>query len=362
MDNNPERTPHPNEQALWDGLDAAAPDGESWEAGYSTYHQSIEQGKSPEEARWAALDASAPDGDLWTAGLRAMDTVLRSRIEQQRQAASVAPEMEQSRNWMEFEGFAKDVDPDELVRERGNNGDPLDAQYLENNRELRDFFVETIADGSLYHSPEAFTHLLKEGHFIATAHDVYNRIGQGSYLDQEDIGVFRGPGRLQNGRYTSAQYIADIARYYGDPYAERFAEGQTSVPFDPNLTNIAGSEQPFDVGGSEQYSFFYPDGEAIPNYLKKITDLGQEIIKELQSPEPDRDKAIGLIANQYRYGAVIRPFKQVNNSLFMNLANAQLKLFGINGITHGDMDHAAQRLQRPAFVNYFHDRVDGIAY
>lgn len=54
--------------ALYDGLDAAAQDSESWKAGYNTYVGTLEETSSPEEAYWAALDASTQTAEAWRNG------------------------------------------------------------------------------------------------------------------------------------------------------------------------------------------------------------------------------------------------------------------------------------------------------
>lgn len=100
--------PHSFEdQVLEDGLDAIAPDGDTWMKGHAAYEASVTEGKTFEQARWDALDAIAPDGDTWMIGLQAMDRVLRQRIEEKKHApeegseevstpAPQAPEMDRN--------------------------------------------------------------------------------------------------------------------------------------------------------------------------------------------------------------------------------------------------------------------------
>lgn len=101
-------TPHSFEdQVLQDGLDAIAPDGDTWMKGHAAYEASVTEGKTFEQARWDALDAIAPDGDTWMTGLQAMDRVLRQRIEEKKHtheddgegaltSVPQSPEMDQS--------------------------------------------------------------------------------------------------------------------------------------------------------------------------------------------------------------------------------------------------------------------------
>ena len=88
--------------------------------------------------------------------------------------------------------------------------------------------------------------------------------------------------------------------------------------------------------------------------------LGSEIAGSFDRTDVDKDYVLDLIARQYQYGANARPFAQINNSLFMELANMQIKLLGYEGMTHAQMDIVAQRIQPKAFSKYFIDRVKGV--
>jgi hypothetical protein len=59
--------------ALEAGLDAAAPDGERWNAGLEAYKASQQEDPgNDEKAYYAALDAAAPDKDSWIEGNNAL--------------------------------------------------------------------------------------------------------------------------------------------------------------------------------------------------------------------------------------------------------------------------------------------------
>jgi len=109
--------------------------------------------------------------------------------------------------------------------------------------------------------------------------------------------------------------------------------------------------------GESDYVFFYPPASAISEYMSQITILGKKIMDSIGRSEVNHSEIIEMIAKQYQYCAIIWLFNQVNNSIFMNLVNAQLKLIWYNGISHVDLDFAAQRLQPENFVMYFQDIV-----
>lgn len=251
---------------------------------------------------------------------------------------------------------AKKVHIYELTRSPNNEGEPVDPNYIRNQSEVRKLFVQSIIDGSLYRrdSGQNFLTKLRTAHMIANTGDLYEIIGKG--VEKVRSGKIRGPDTLpKNNRKTSAEKVANLAKEYGDPYSERFiTKGEYYLP----LRGVAKEHLPYDeIDEENNYTYYYPKGEAINEYMNRINDLGVEILRRLYSGNYVHDDVIELIAKQYQYGAVIRPFYQINNSLFMNLANAQLKLFGYKGISHFDLDLDAQRMSPDTFTKYFKDTV-----
>lgn len=61
------------------------------------------------------------------------------------------------------------------------------------------------------------------------------------------------------------------------------------------------------------------------------------------------------IAEFYQYAVNTRPYPQINNSIFMSIANTMLKIAGLDPVPHGILDHTAQRLQPENFIRYFAD-------
>ncbi len=254
--------------------------------------------------------------------------------------------------------FAKQVELFELTRKPDNDNLLVDEVYISNHTSVRRFIVDSIKKGTLYGigETEEFSENLKHIHLIANKDSVYSRVGQGRHSVHP--GEFRKRDSVPfNRRLEEANEVAIISSKYGDPYANRFYETGTKKVI---LPGIPEKYSPYDITyESGEYIFFYPSGKAIPLYLSEINSLGIEITKEIDCEKGHRLQVLKLIARQYQYGAILHPFWQVNNSIFMNLANAEIKLLGYQGISHYNLDIAAQRMQPKNFVPYFVDTVLG---
>jgi hypothetical protein len=258
--------------------------------------------------------------------------------------------------------FAQDVSLYELLRTPDNNGKAIPGEYIQNQKAVRRFFVDHFVDGSLYESTESFSDLLQEAHTLAAANDAYNA-QTGKQLEKSVHGKFR-TGIKTNKRITSAQLVADIAAKYNDPYANVFTQAE---PYDtkhntPELTLLSakaltGDYVEFGDDGVEveDYMYVYPAPETITDYINAAYTHGKEACMHIQNG--NTQETLEQLARQYQYLVTARPFEQINNSLFMNLVNAQIKLMGMQGIAHGDMDHVAMRFQPDFFVQYFKEQV-----
>jgi hypothetical protein len=267
---------------------------------------------------------------------------------------------------------AASMQPDELWAEKNNSGRYQDPSYVRNYQRVRTHIVETFKQGDLYKDSQAFTQFLKSTHhFLARTGD-YGRLNFRD-VPTDDYGEFREGGK-RNARMGQARWTAELGEYYGDPYAQRFERGipgsesfsevslpgieERDLPYDVVRYDKDGNPKDVEDGG---YEYVYPPASSIPEYIDQITSLGQQIEGAIKQGGVNPDAVLSLIARQYQYGAIVRPFNQINNSIFMQFANAQVKLLGYNGVTHGAMDIAAQRLQPDTFARYFIDRVKGVA-
>lgn len=273
-------------------------------------------------------------------------------------------------NTLDFQNALK-VDNNELVRDEGNGGRPLSEKYEKNQTDARRYLVEMMQSGSLYKDKETFQAAIQQAHRIAASGGVYQEVGAGNLkVTDENAGRIRREGTPTNSRKGEALRVATIAKKYGDRYGERFSpvflpntEASSTVALDrvdskfwpKDFTDVDSSGKP-DV---YSYEFDYPDGEGMDQYFDAMFQIGKDITTEMAQQNPNKDRILEMIAEQYQYGAIARPFDQINNSLFMNLANAQIKLLGYNGVTHGEMDLVAQRLQTSTFKHYFKNRVSG---
>jgi hypothetical protein len=275
---------------------------------------------------------------------------------------------------------ARDMQPDELWAQKNNGGRAQDPDYIRNYRQVRDGVVDAFESGKLYRSPKAFMNFLKGAHrFLGEAGD-YNRLNK-RQLEAEDYGQFeQRSGRLSNGRLPQAMKIAELAERYGDNYggAGRFQWGKpNSESYSVvELPGIDRDNLPYDVVRYDErgwlksmdhkdyrengYEYVYPGSRGVEQYLTKVQEVGKQIEATIKAGNADHDRVLEMIALQYQYGANARPFHQINNSLFMQLANAQVKMLGLKGMTHGDMDIAAQRMQPRSFARYFVARAKGL--
>jgi hypothetical protein len=93
-----------------------------------------------------------------------------------------------------------------------------------------------------------------------------------------------------------------------------------------------------------QYRHIYPDSNSLDDYLKVMCEDLNSFLRLPQNPS--LEKIVACAAEFYRYAANARPFKQINNSLFMNMFNTMLQFYGYRGISHEIHDHVAHRLQK----------------
>jgi hypothetical protein len=272
---------------------------------------------------------------------------------------------------------ARYVQPDELWRRRGNGGREITPdlrEYIAVYRRVRDRTVDALERGDLYQSGAAFAAFLKSLHRTPGLAENYNRLNPSKPVDRHEIGMLRNElehwGQPWNSRTDDAREAIKVALEYGDPYgaSSRLERGRPNstnehllrlpgiperyLPRDTVSYDSAGYKLPRDG-----YTFVYPPSAAIPVYMSQIARLGQEIDAATRGGSQSYDEILRLIAQQYQYGAAIRPFAQINNSLFVNLANAQIKLLGLKGLTHESMDMVAQRVRPETFARYFVDRV-----
>lgn len=273
---------------------------------------------------------------------------------------------------------ARTVRPDELWRDRDNGGRPMTPdlqEYVRVYQRVRNRTVDALQYENVYGSGARFAQFLKKLHSTPDLAENYNALNGDKRIDSSEVGKLRHEiegrwGQPYNTRLSDPQEAVKVARMYGDSYgsSNRLERGQprTTNQHFVRLPGIQRDYLPRDTVTYDErgrrvadngYTFVYPPDVAIPMYMSQIARLGREIDAAIKDGTKDQDYVVDLIARQYQYGAAIRPFAQINNSLFVNLANAQMKLLGLNGLTHKHMDMVAQRIQPDSFARYFVDRV-----
>ena len=244
------------------------------------------------------------------------------------------------------------INEDELVRTAGNNGNPVNKDYVRTSRETRAHFNDAIESGDYTKDLDSYIETMNRAHEIAYAgkdgrHEWYSKAGGGSL--NVHPGKIRESGPLRNSRLKEAKEIEAIARKYGDPYR---VENETQKV---KLKGIPEEYQPMDVYFNGEYVHYYPDAAALEKYYyKEMHRTAQEALALIERGASERE-ILYKLAEHYQYAANARPYGQINNSLFMNEINTLLTRAGMKTMPHGMLDHAAQRLQPDAFKKYFTD-------
>lgn len=268
---------------------------------------------------------------------------------------------------------ASKLHPYELWAREDNDARTFNIRYIEQYQRVRKHLVQLFETGYLYTNTSDFIQTLADIHAYLGKAGVYNEVNRSNILDDHDLGKIRsGTERPTNRRIEQSLKVVTIAKKYGDPYGanDRLERGEplkksTSQVDLPGITptNQPGDVVVYDENGNRDpkygYQYFYPSGDSLNEYFAQMTAIGHEIEVAIKTGNLDTAQILHMIGQQYQYGACARPFNHVNNSIFMELANTQIKILGFKGVTHGLMDIAAQRMQPSNFARYFAARALG---
>lgn len=245
------------------------------------------------------------------------------------------------------------IDINEYVRDPGNSNNALSAAYFENLKDVSRHFDEAIRSGRYAHSFEEYVQTLNEGHKLAYAGH------NGDNLHYMHDGELVQPNEMRPGepmytyvgdetyatvsnRTEISHQIQTIAEYYGDSY--RANANSTRV----RLKNLENRECPRNEGTKH----YYPEYDYTEKYIKEMYRTSQNVL-DLISKSAGEEAILKALAEHYQYAANARLYRHINNSLFMNEVNTLLKKAGMRTMSHGILDHAAQRLQPEAFEKLF---------
>ncbi|MBS2036371.1 FHA domain-containing protein [bacterium] len=250
------------------------------------------------------------------------------------------------------------ADPKKQIEKFGSLVPEKPNAYWQNNAEARLVMRDYLNKGD-FSNVGAFKSMLQQAHSLA----VEGSGGDNRYYKGRN-GLVAGPDQLPAGEFHTGvmggvraeinQEVDALAKKYGDPY-RNFSDR----PAEPvKLAGISSQALPQNMPlMSPGQRHLYPAPEAFDQYFTQMQDR----LKRLNSLPKDAPKEVVLknVAEFYQYGANVRPFYNVNNSLFMNMTNELLNRHGLKPVYHGILDHAAQRLQPEAFNRYFADWAQG---
>ena len=240
------------------------------------------------------------------------------------------------------------INPNEFVRNIGNNGYSVDNNYLKTSKEVRFYLNKAIESGSYiqsfneYKRTVCFAHKIAYCGFSGNEH-WYKKHGRLLQIEPYNVRTYNG--RLRSNYTDKAQEVEQIAKRYADPYRAN----------NPNYTTVKlNGISPSGLPANSESTHLYPTADYLDEYFVQMYRTSKEAINLINN-NANKKLIIDKIAEHYQYAVNARPFEQINNSLFMNEVNTLLKKAGMQTIPHGILDHAAQRLQPQTFIKYFED-------
>ncbi len=248
------------------------------------------------------------------------------------------------------------VDPQKQLSKYGQIVPDKPNAYWQNNAEARVRIQEYLDQGK--GSPAELKACLLEAHKLA----VEGSSGDNRYYAGRHGGVM-GPDQLPGGEFhegviggvrdAESNLVQGLAQKYGDPYRNSLDGPAPAV----KLAGISpdGCPQNMPMHGGQRH--FYPSPGHFDEYFTQMQDRLDKLASLPKNAS--KEEVIKNVAEFYQYGANVRPFRNVNNSLFMNFTNELLSRHGLKPVYHGILDHAAHRLQPDAFNRYFKDWVQG---
>ena len=257
----------------------------------------------------------------------------------------------------------------ELVRKPHHNGERLPRVYVENSRDVRNHFNSAIDNGTYLDSYESYVETMNNAHKLAYS----GKSGKNLYYVKDgkpyvmEAGKWRTEG-ITHRRDTSRLYYGDesvekIAQRYNDPLQEVMNMGDVSKSTRVKLKNIPEKYQPKDTWECDDFDGFlcgnytghtYAPPEAFELYHKEMYRTAQEAIRRIKNCESE-ERILEVLAEHFQYAANARPYRQINNSLYMNEINTLLQRAGMKTMPHSNLDIVAQRLQPETFKKYFID-------
>ena len=234
------------------------------------------------------------------------------------------------REYMPWKELVRSIDQPEP--QLGSNS--KEERYWKNNAELREEIVHFFQNPHLISNTKELKYILKKWHSIAVA----GKDGKRKYRNDAPPGVLRTGGKLVNSYVVEAKKVDQIAHELGDSFT-------TDNPVNEklNLSQITSlSAQP----ANYSYHHEYPSADKLEPYFEVMRkELNEFAFLPYPPANASLEEVVTHAARFYRYAVNARPFKRVNNSLFMNIFNTMLEMHGYKGVSHQIHDHVAHRIQ-----------------
>lgn len=218
------------------------------------------------------------------------------------------------------------TNPDELTRRRGNDGVPIDPEYVTKSREGLRYFDDRFWQQKGAFSYEQFVDLNIEMHKL-------------SDYKSGSPGEIRWSTFATSTRPRALEYSEGVFRRYPDL-------GLGSVPDGPlRIDGVPPEDSPFNISkGEGRGRHVYPPGPGLKSYFRQGAKLLSEIKDGMDSGR-DPAELRGLIGDYFHTMVNARPFEAVNYSMYSNQVNYLLKLTGHPGLgRQGDLDHLFMRV------------------
>lgn len=216
------------------------------------------------------------------------------------------------------------------------------GNFINANLALRAYVTDSLSDPRNFSSSNVFLNWLRAAHQeIAYKPDM-----QGGALV---------PGRMvSEGHFEIVNtYVARVARDLNDPYFDNLMAVRNKNIDVEQYLQLPGISK---GGASKDWNYpyglthNYPDPRFTNEYFEQMRLRMQQLTTDRTLSLEDQ---LRLIAESYQYGVVARSFREVNNSLYLGIANTMLAERGLKPVSAGFLDFAAMRLQQENFVELF---------
>jgi|GEM_PF-3427001 len=149
------------------------------------------------------------------------------------------------------------------------------------------------------------------------------------------------------GEFHTAESMSNArpAAEYARQVSEKLKLGPVIEEGQVPLKGIPPEARPFNLATRH----YYPSSVHLDAYFKQ----GAKLLDQLKTAKRGSPEAMNHIADYYQVMANALPFENINNSLFMSQTNYLLSEYGFKPMSHGYLDHLAQRLNPEQFRKAF---------